>query len=198
MPNLYSQDFWNDEGDAMWGDMAESIMDMYMDGLDGGVKIMPDNIKVLADWDRVNQSALEFAQQYRYDRIKDITDTTRDQTQKALADWIRSGSPLNALEKSLESVYGEARAARIAATETTRVFAQGNRDAFESTGLIDEVEWQTARDDLTCPICGELDGTHIGVEDIDAFPPAHPSCRCWVTPIVSEEALSRRLDEVFE
>jgi SPP1 gp7 family putative phage head morphogenesis protein len=198
MPNIYDQSFWDKENEELWGDMAEPIMDMYMNGLMGGVNVMPDNIKVLADWDRVNQSALDFAKEYHYSLIKGITDTTKEQTQKAISDWVQSGTPLSTLEKTLQSTFGEARAARIAATETTRVFAHANRDAFESTGLIEEVVWQTAQDDLTCVVCGELDGTHIGVGDIDAFPPAHPSCRCWITPVVSEDALSRRLDEVLK
>jgi SPP1 gp7 family putative phage head morphogenesis protein len=198
MPNIYDQSFWDKENEELWGDMAEPIMDMYMNGLMGGVNVMPDNIKVLADWDRVNQSALDFAKEYHYSLIKGITDTTKEQTQKAISDWVQSGTPLSTLEKTLQSTFGEARAARIAATETTRVFARANRDAFESTGLIEEVVWQTAQDDLTCVVCGELDGTHIGVGDIDAFPPAHPSCRCWITPVVSEDALSRRLDEVLK
>jgi SPP1 gp7 family putative phage head morphogenesis protein len=198
MPNIYDQSFWDKENEELWGDMAEPIMDMYMNGLMGGVNVMPDNIKVLADWDRVNRSALDFAKEYHYSLIKGITDTTKEQTQKAISDWVQSGTPLSTLEKTLQSTFGEARAARIAATETTRVFAHANRDAFESTGLIEEVVWQTAQDDLTCVVCGELDGTHIGVGDIDAFPPAHPSCRCWITPVVSEDALSRRLDEVLK
>jgi SPP1 gp7 family putative phage head morphogenesis protein len=198
MPNIYDQSFWDKENEELWGDMAEPIMDMYMNGLMGGVNVMPDNIKVLADWDRVNRSALDFAKEYHYSLIKGITDTTKEQTQKAISDWVQSGTPLSTLEKTLQSTFGEARAARIAATETTRVFARANRDAFESTGLIEEVVWQTAQDDLTCVVCGELDGTHIGVGDIDAFPPAHPSCRCWITPVVSEDALSRRLDEVLK
>jgi SPP1 gp7 family putative phage head morphogenesis protein len=143
----------------------------------------------------VNTNALEWAKQYRYSLIKGITDTTRTQTQKAVSDWIQSGAPLEALEQVLEKTFGVVRAKMIAQTESTRVYAQANRAAFESTGLVDEVMWNTARDDLVCPSCGPLDGTHIGIGDIDAYPPAHINCRCWVSPVVSDERLAERLGE---
>ena len=194
----YQSDFWDAfEGD-LWDDLAEVMVDIYLQGIDGGINALPKNIRVLADFDKVNISALEFAKQYRYTLIKGITDTTRTQTQKAVSDWISSGAPLDALETALESTFGSVRASMIAQTESTRVFALGNQQAFESTGLVDEVTWNTARDDLVCPLCGPLDGTHIGVGDIDAFPPAHVNCRCWVSPVVSEERLAEQLDEVFE
>lgn len=195
--NIFQQSFWDDDDAELWQEIAQTILEVYFTGIDGGIESVHPAFRVLADFDFVNTNALEFARQYHFNSIKGITDTTRTQTQKLISDWIASGAPLNALESTLEGVYGSARAERIAATEATRVFSLGNQQAFESIGLIEEVVWQTARDDLTCPICGELDGTHIGVEDIDAFPPAHPSCRCWVTPIVSEERFEEALDEVF-
>jgi SPP1 gp7 family putative phage head morphogenesis protein len=85
----------------------------------------------------------------------------------------------------------------IASTETTRIYAQANADAWESTEVVDEWEWMTAQDDLVCPVCGGLDGETFGIGDIDARPPAHVSCRCWERPVVSEAAFERKLEEIF-
>jgi SPP1 gp7 family putative phage head morphogenesis protein len=198
MPNTpYQMSFWDDDESEFWDEVATTLLEIYFSGVDGGVDALPPAVRVLADFDHVNTKALEFAKQYRYTLIKGITNTTRTQVQTAVSNWIQSGAPLDALEATLERTFGGVRAQMIAQTESTRVFAQANRDAFESTGLVDQVVWQTAVDDLVCPICGPLHGTHIGIGDIDALPPQHINCRCYVLPVVSEEALSRRLDEVL-
>jgi SPP1 gp7 family putative phage head morphogenesis protein len=199
MPNKspYQMDFWSEDDDDLWDDLAALLLEIYFSGIEGGVQALPPAVRVLVDFDRINTDALAWAKEYRYSLIKGITDTTRKQVQTAVSDWIQSGAPLDALEASLERTFGSVRAKMIAQTESTRVYAQANRAAFESTGLVDEVVWQTAVDDLVCPRCGPLHGTHIGVGDIDALPPAHINCRCYVLPVVSDERLAERLDEVL-
>lgn len=197
MPNVFQPSFWDEEEAGLWNGVAELLLSIFLTGIDGGINAMPPSVRVLADFDRVNTRAMEFAKQYRFKWIKDITETTRIQTQKAMSDWIQSGAPLDALSQALEPIYGEKRAERIAVTEATRVFSQANMEAWESTGIIDETVWMTAQDDLVCPICGELNGTHVGIGDIDAAPPAHPNCRCWLQPVVSEDALGRKLDQIL-
>jgi SPP1 gp7 family putative phage head morphogenesis protein len=198
MANPFQQSFWDDDDGELWEALAATLLEVYFTGIDGGIDALPPALRVLVDFDRVNTDALAWAKQYRYTLIKGITDTTRRQVQAAVSDWIASGSPLDALEASLERTFGVVRAKMIAQTESTRVFAQANRAAFESTGLVDEVVWQTAVDDMVCPLCGPLHGTHIGVGDIDAMPPQHINCRCYVLPVVSEDRLAERLDEVLE
>jgi SPP1 gp7 family putative phage head morphogenesis protein len=195
--NIYQQSFWDADDAELWDEIAEVVLEIYLQGIDGGVGALPANLRVLADWDGMNTAAFEFAKRYRYEKIRGITETTRTQTQKAVSDWIASGSPLDALETALEGVYGASRAERIAQTESVRVYSLGNQEAWESTGLVDEVVWQTVNDDAVCPICGPLNGTHIGIGDIDAFPPAHPGCRCYTLPSVSEKRFEEQLDEIL-
>jgi len=181
VPNINESAFWMEEDDDLWEEVVTLAVAIYLLGIDGGINLLPSNIRVLSDFDKINHAAEQFAKDYRYQWIKGITDTTRKQTQEAFANWIQSGSPLSALEEMLSPIFGDARAERIAVTETTRIFAQANMDAWESTGLIEKSIWQTAQDDLVCPICGELDGTSVGVGDLDAAPPAHVNCRCWLS-----------------
>jgi SPP1 gp7 family putative phage head morphogenesis protein len=193
--NPFQMDFWSDEDNELWEQIATVMLSIYLQGVDGGVEALPAPVRVLANWDGINVSALEFAKTYRYQWIKGITDTTRQQTQKAITDWIASGAPLDSLELALEKTFGVVRAKMIAQTESTRVFALGNQQAWESTELVEQVVWQTVVDDRVCPICGPLHGTHIGIGDTDAYPPQHIGCRCYTLPVVSEEALARKLDE---
>jgi SPP1 gp7 family putative phage head morphogenesis protein len=195
--SLFDSRFWEDEDNEFWDDIAPIILSSYMLGIDGGIATLPQNMQQLADFDKISAGVSRFAREYRYNRIKGITDTTRKQTQNAIADWINSGSPLSVLEATLEPIFGEARASRIAITEVTRVFAEANRQAFESTGMVGSMVWMTSEDERVCELCGDLEGTHIGISDIDAVPPAHVNCRCWLNPVLDEGAFGDKLDEVL-
>lgn len=85
----------------------------------------------------------------------------------------------------------QARALRIARTELAFATSQGQRDAIlqaQREGYVGpdvRREWSAADDEVTCPVCGELDGQSAamgepfrlgGVEYYD--PPSHPNCRC--------------------
>jgi len=190
--------FWNDEQNELWNDLDEMIILSLTEGVNDAAEQLPPEYRVLIDWDLINQKVLAYAREYRYTLIKDITDTTREQTQQAITDWMQEGSPLDSLTARMDLIYNNpVRAEMIAVTEVTRLFAEGNRQAWESTGFVNEMVWQTSEDDRVCPICSPLAGTHVGIGDKDAIPPAHIRCRCWLKPIVSVEAVGRQLDEVF-
>lgn len=191
--------FWFNEQTGLWTAMNQTLLDAYYGGVEGGTVALPDHIKPLVDWDRVSQSAIDFTRQYRFSLIKDITDTTRQQTQDAITAWIQSGAPLPALDASLTPIYGDTRASLIAATEVTRAFAQGNLDAWESTGVVEGGTWMTARDERVCPICKSHDGETVGIGDIDSAPPSgsHPGCRCWLKPRVSLDMVKKRMAEAL-
>lgn len=197
MPNIFIDVFWQEELDALWMEMADIFMDAYLSGVEGGTEALPADARVLVDFDYVNNAVLDYARRYRFGWIKDITDTTRSLTQKAITDWISSGQPLSTLEAQLAPIFGETRAGRIAVTEVTRIFAEGNAQAWQSTGVVEEVRFNTAEDDLVCPFCAPLDGDVFDVDDYGHKPPIHVNCRCFNTPVVSEEAFERKLEEIF-
>ena len=193
--------FWDDEAEALWDALFEVFFDDFTDGMVGGVGILPQNVQALVDWDWLNQHAMDIARKYKYGLIKGITDTTMHQVQDAMQQWILSGERLDALSAMLEPLFGAMRAERIAATEVTRIYADGNTAAWEASGVVGARKWMTAQDDLVCPICGELDGEVRAMgEDFTQEipnPPAHVNCRCWIQPVVDEESVGRKLDEVF-
>ncbi len=97
------------------------------------------------------------------------------------------------LVRSIEPMFGPARAQRIAVTEVTRIFDEGNKLAHKAAGIETE-EWQTARDDLVdTAICQPLDGQRF---PIDSGPrpvtDTHIGCRCARLPVaVDGVALGR-------
>lgn len=148
---------------------------------------MPDS-PLNIDWQLANNAAAEWARKYGYDLVNGITETTRRRLQQEIAQFVQNKESLPELIGRLEDVFGPVRAEIIGVTETTRAYAEGNRRAWKESGVIQKREWQTANDELVCPICGPLSGKVVGLDEpfpggIDG-PPAHPRCRCWVLPVV--------------
>jgi len=102
--------------------------------------------------------------------------------------WTQAGTPLQELVDQLQAtVFYTDRATMIAETEITRSFFEGNRAAWQASGVIGRMRWQTSNDDLVCPDCGPLNGQTAPIDgDFDGYtPPFHPRCRCWVTAVPS-------------
>ena len=163
------------------------------DSVDLGVNVAIDQFESVGfgfDWTLANTSARNWAERYTDDLLAGITNTTRRGVGQAVARWTENGEPLPSLIKDLEPLFGKQRAELIASTEVTRAYAEGNRIAYRESGVVDEIEWRTAKDERVCPICGPLDGKQRRFGEpfdigIDA-PPAHPRCRCWVVPVIAE------------
>jgi SPP1 gp7 family putative phage head morphogenesis protein len=136
--------------------------------------------------------------------VKGITDTSRDSLRVQVSDWARGGAPLDELKAALEEsgMFGPERADRVATTEATRAFAEGNRAAWVEGG-VEGQRWATAADEMVCEVCGGLNGQEIGIdeqfEDDDGEtydgPPAHTNCRCWLEPVVSVISAARDTQE---
>lgn len=189
-------EFWSNEERELWSVLVSLFVDTVMDGVQGGVDILPPDIAILMDFDYVNQSAIDYAREYRYELIKGITQTTQKQVQTLISDWVQSGNPLKDLEAQLDPIFGKVRAQMIASTEVTRVFQESNARVWRSTGFVDVIEYQTSRDDRVCPICAPLDGKELPLNDKTDHPPKHVRCRCWTMPVVSVDKVieqSRRL-----
>lgn len=189
--------FWDEEEGDLWGEVAGLVIDAYFDGALSGASALPANLQPLVSQDFINQAALQFVKDYRFTTIKGISDTTRAQVQQAMSNWMLSGAPLDVLEKQLSNIFGEARAAAIAATETTRAYAAGNLASWEATEVVEGGKVMNAEDDAVCPICEEHAGETVAVDDTDSAPPFHTNCRCWLQPVVSEEMLGKKLEAIL-
>jgi len=87
--------------------------------------------------------------------------------------WIRDRAPL----------FGSVRAEAVAVTEVTRIFHASNVIGWRELG-VDAWAFQTAVDEIVCPICEPLHGKEFHLEDTENSPPRHPRCRCFSKPIV--------------
>lgn len=118
-----------------------------------------------------------------------LMQTSERQIRAQIGEWVRNGLPLEHLVNQLEAtVFGRDRAIRIATTETTRAYAEGNRAAWRESKVVRRMRWQTNVDERVCPLCAPLADRVAGVAgDFGGFmPPRHPGCRCWITPVVGD------------
>jgi len=197
MPNALSPEFWDNEDKLMWEALSADYARMLRNGALGGVAALPASAQAFVSWDLINQWALEYARQYRFEWIRGINRSTREYISTAITDWIESGAQLQSLEDVLKLKFTDARAEMIASTETTRLYAKGNKLAWDSTGVIEEFRWMTAVDERVCEICGPNHNQTFPLSQMDELIPAHPRCRCWGQPVVSTELARQRLNEIL-
>jgi SPP1 gp7 family putative phage head morphogenesis protein len=136
------------------------------------------------DFDLIHQEALALADEYMDVWWEQFTRTTQAGLRSGLRDFISTGGSLRDLTQQLAPFFGDKRAKVIAATETTRLFAEGNRRAYASSGVVDAVEWRTANDERVDGRCAALLQTRWALGFEEEVPPLHPQCRCWLAPVV--------------
>ena len=158
-----------------------------------------DEIGIGADLAVISQEALQHTQNYTYELVTRLTDTTRELVQQSLTTYTGTpGMTRGDLVKLLEPAFGEYRANMIAVTEVTRAYSAATNQ-YQRMAADYGVEmrriWLTLRDSLVCPICGPLHGMPESVWQIQYpdGPPSHPNCRCSteLTIETEEEAMAR-------
>jgi hypothetical protein len=167
----------------------ESLIKLLTNMLRGGISLFGQRSKPDVDYTLTNQQAAEQAREYVFDLVRGINDTTRDALRDAVSSFVQTpGMTIGDLADAIAPHFGEMRAERIAITETTRAYAEGEimageqlRQEWPDVKVIKI--WMTNMDDLVCPICAPLDGMEVELgQDFDGIdqPPAHPGCRCFL------------------
>jgi SPP1 gp7 family putative phage head morphogenesis protein len=197
VPTPLDSQFWQDEEGELWAALIALYVNTLTAGMEGGIDALPPDLQPLVDVNEFNRHAAEYARQYRYELIKGINDTTREQVQTLMREWVLSNEPLSALEAKLKPIFGKVRAEMIAATEVTRIFQSANQMAWSSTGFVRQVKWQTSVDSRVCPICAPRHGTLLPLDDTSGHPPGHIRCRCWTLPVVDEDAVAEQIERIL-
>lgn len=86
-----------------------------------------------------------------------------------------------------------AQAERLVRTETSYVENQAAIARYADAGC-EEVEFLTARDSRTCPVCAGHNGARVKIAEARAgenVPPLHPWCRCTVVAVVEDDIQSQ-------
>lgn len=119
-------------------------------------------------------------------QIDSLTADTKARVTNALIESVNNGEGArdSARRISDATMMPRNRAMLIARTETMRAYNKVNQDQFNKYGVA-KVQWLAAKDERTCDVCGARDGKQYPVDDHPDIP-AHPQCRCILTPVVPE------------
>ena len=176
--------------DLVLGGMSESLRgaarselsSVAVFGSDYGYSLIEEKrgTKSIKAIENVNEAAVQWAAQYSGTLIRNIDETTRSTIRALHAEWIVSGKPIgnlvahltgdpSAASPSINKPLSRHRARRIAVTETTKAFSEGNLLAWREEGrdVFTGTAWRTANDEYVCPVCAPLGGMTYG-EDADA------------------------------
>lgn len=174
----------------------EEIVDLVLElkkAVSGGIGLAVSKLKLPLETATINIEALEWAKKYAGTLIKEINKTSIDAVRRAIAQFIETpGMTIGDIMDMLP--FNADRALRIAVTEVTRAYAEGNHMAGKELqkqypGVKVMKKWFTNNDDLVCDICAPLDGMEVEIDEsftteedksegLDK-PPAHINCRCW-------------------
>jgi HK97 family phage portal protein len=151
----------------------------------------PENART---FDTANEPAMKYIRDRGLELAKSVPDTMKGHVQAAIESELGRGTTVNEIKNAITKQAPELsgyQAERIARTETSIAFNQGQRLAWADNG-VEGRQVLTAGD--PCPICTAVADKYRGVTlpmtdpymvGADAWmsPPFHPNCRCGEMPV---------------
>ena len=201
-------DFWPAEHEALARDVLPTLTAVAQDAaLTATVRGGP-----LSQWRGVNDAIVAWTDShYRTANIQtpgsmeQLDNTARNYVADVVLRWQRGelndgvgpmGLPRLIAELQRGSAWDATRAAEIAVTETTHIYATAKLEAALANPLIVWLEWITSHDERVCLVCAPMNGVRIRKEERTfpggIFPAAHARCRCGVEAITEFAAEATR------
>lgn len=170
-------------------EVAPVLARLAQDGARQGLAQIDAEIAVLLD--QANEQAIAWAHDRAAELAKGLDETTRGLVRTLVEAALDEGWSNDRLADELEAseAFSEARADRIARTETAFADVQGNLIGYRASGIVEGKEWIVGTG--CCDICEVLRGEVVPLDetfsDGTEAPPQHPNCRCDVLPVLREE-----------
>lgn len=174
--------FWREIRRELAPKIEPLFRELFLEGSRLGSELALARKALPLDEDAVNAAADLLFATYIDDWWEQFEHTTQDMLRAALNRARLAGTGVEGVIADLEPIFGPTRAARIAATESTRLFGLGAQATYAAAGL-DAWEWQTVRDARVDAVCRERQGNVYSIEL--PFAPRHVQCRCFPRPVVA-------------
>jgi hypothetical protein len=149
-------DFWNLESANLQAILLPAMESMAIAGSKAATGKLDTQAGIRIDDTLAHAQAAQWARQFTDELLIQIGTTNERAVGEIVANWIATpGATMADLNRQLRQVLDvdETRAARIAATETTRAFARGE----------------------------DLSNREAGLPEMATQPPGHPNCRCFTS-----------------
>ncbi len=178
-PALVQESLWRSEDRQLAQAVLPSLRSVA-----GDAAIVASVRSGLDAWQATNTGVIDWVNQYytgaagdALGSIPSLNRVTREEVGRLVNLWQTGDLPggpqlgLPDLIASMESSFGAERGARIAVTETTRVFAESTRAAAIANPTVTMLRWGTARDEIVCFPAGTLVTTEVGDVPIERIAP---------------------------
>jgi SPP1 gp7 family putative phage head morphogenesis protein len=160
----------------------------------------------------VHRSQLQRLYTRNFENLENIGEDTADAIREELTEGLARGENPRKTASFINDrvdAIGRYRSTVLARSEVINSFSEASLNRFEqhnADGVTVRSEWLATDDRRTCPICETLDGNVYTTEQVRTAtftyepdeneppslggeypvrPPAHPSCRCALSPVVS-------------
>lgn len=170
---LNDEDFWAEMRALVLAGALASARKLVIEGATAA-----ESAGVIFDFDAVHREAVAVTRRWSDDWWKKLDKTTRAGLREAILTWEEVGlgkRGLPDLIDAIEPLFGKMRAKRIAVTEATRLFAEGEKLAVRDDIALGGLIFSTAEDEKVCIICRPHNG-HIYPKSNPVSPPLHVNC----------------------
>jgi len=149
------------------------------------------NTLVKRTFSTIDRPAIDFLANYQVQLLGDVTTELASGIHRTVTAGILAGKSIPQVAREIGGVVddkeafrtagktvfktAQQRATLIARTETLRAHNEGRMVFYREVG-VSHVEWLTAHDERTCPVCAPLDGKVFPIGESPNMP--HPACRC--------------------
>lgn len=159
------RDWWMQWALDYTGMLSGPMFEAGQTGSDAAAAGLMIDFALGVDVDQVNLAVSDWARKHAGALAKGLTQTDRGMLQRQLAAWIEAGEDFPALVDRVGGfVENFKRARRIAVTEATQAYAEGNLITWRESDVVSGQIWNTAFDEAVCPICGPL---HAQITSLD-------------------------------
>lgn len=140
--------------------------------------------------------SLEFGSGFAYENytfqssINKAGITIGTKLNEVLAEGLAKGWDDRKYKKEIQAIgkFTKFEANRIGRTELARASTEGSRRSMKEYG-VERVEWESALERRTCPICASLNGKKFPIDQAPPLP-RHPFCRCVLQPVIDKKQIN--------